>query len=182
MPKLAQAIPAGNKSSFASFLASFTGRMQDDEWDDSALAQDVATISYEQALGAARREGSPHARADSVLEQEASLVSTADSGRSAGIRANPSRKPKSASITLRVTAEEQLLLHERSEAAHLSVSAYLRSCIFEAEALRSQVKDALAEMQSASSQRQSSPESGERLRGSPINLARRWWRLHRTKT
>ena len=49
-----------------------------------------------------------------------------------------------------MTAEEQAQLHERADAAQLSVSAYLRSCIFEAEALRTQVKEALAQMQSLS--------------------------------
>jgi predicted HicB family RNase H-like nuclease len=56
------------------------------------------------------------------------------------------KKRKSASITLRVAAEEYEQLQERAAAAHLSVSAYIRSCIFEAESLRAQVKAALVQM------------------------------------
>lgn len=40
-------------------------------------------------------------------------------------------------------------LHARSAEAGLTISAYLRSCTFEAEALRAQVKEALAELRSA---------------------------------
>jgi predicted DNA binding CopG/RHH family protein len=56
---------------------------------------------------------------------------------------------KTASITIRLTAEEQAQLHERAAAAQLSVSAYLRSCIFEAEALRIQVREALSQLRAA---------------------------------
>ena len=42
--------------SFANLLASFTSKLAEmTAWDDSALADDVATITYEQALRASRR-------------------------------------------------------------------------------------------------------------------------------
>ena len=43
-------------------------------------------------------------------------------------------------------------LRQRAAEARMSVSAYLRSCTFEAEALRAQVKEALAELKCASPQ------------------------------
>jgi hypothetical protein len=40
-------------------------------------------------------------------------------------------------------------LHRRAAEAGLTVSAYLRSCTFEAESLRAMVRDTLAQMRSA---------------------------------
>ena len=65
---------------------------------------------------------------------------------------------KTASITLRLTAAEQAQLHDRAAAANLSVSAYIRSCIFEAESLRTQVKEALTQMRANSAGRSGSEE------------------------
>jgi hypothetical protein len=41
-------------------------------------------------------------------------------------------------------------LHRRAAEAGLTVSAYLRSCVLEADALRAQVKQALAELKAGS--------------------------------
>jgi citrate lyase subunit beta/citryl-CoA lyase len=51
---------------------------------------------------------------------------------------------KCASITIRLSKTECDQLRKRAAQAGLTVSAYLRSCTFEAEALRAQVKDVLA--------------------------------------
>ncbi len=59
---------------------------------------------------------------------------------------------KSASITIRMSKVECAQLHRRAEEAGLSVSAYLRSCTFEAESLRAMVKDTMAQLRSAKSQ------------------------------
>lgn len=53
---------------------------------------------------------------------------------------------KCASITVRMSRAECNQLRRRAAEAGLTVSAYLRSCTFEAESLRAQVKQALAEM------------------------------------
>jgi hypothetical protein len=53
---------------------------------------------------------------------------------------------RSASVTIRLSRTECARLHQRAAEAGLTVSAYLRSCAVEAEALRAQVKQALAEM------------------------------------
>jgi len=56
---------------------------------------------------------------------------------------------KSASITIRLSNPECAQIHQRAAAAGPTVSAYLRSCILEAESLRAQVKEALAQLCSA---------------------------------
>jgi hypothetical protein len=43
-------------------------------------------------------------------------------------------------------------LHSRAAEAGLTVSAYLRSCTFEAESLRAMVKDTMAQLRSAQTQ------------------------------
>ena len=68
---------------------------------------------------------------------------------------------KTASITIRLTKAEEAQLHERAAAAQLSISAYLRSCIFEAESLRAQVKEALSQMKAATTCRSSTPEDAQ---------------------
>lgn len=148
MPDPAQPGTHLSRNSFADLLASISGKLRSDGWDDSALEDDVSTISYEQALRAARRGRVPVETSnqkvagdpDEGLEDSRRMVKTAASGK---------KVRKGASITIRVTAEEQSQLQERAAAARLSVSAYLRSCIYEAEALRAEVKGALAQLQSA---------------------------------
>ena len=49
-------------------------------------------------------------------------------------------------ITLRMSAAECEQLRDRAAEAGLSVSAYLRSCAFEVESLRLQVKDTVAKL------------------------------------
>ena len=135
---------SGNPENFASLLAPLTDAAKaDDSWDDAALAEDVADISYEQALRSVRRAGlnalaesSPAPKAHAPTPLPAPSIQ---------------KKRRTASITIRVSEAEQAQLHERAAAAKLSVSVYLRSCIFEAEALRAQVKEALAQMQAAGS-------------------------------
>jgi hypothetical protein len=72
---------------------------------------------------------------------------------------------KCASITIRLSKTECDQLRKRAAQAGLTVSAYLRSCTFEAEALRAQVKDVLAEL------RQAAPAEEERR----PHVARRSW-------
>lgn len=57
---------------------------------------------------------------------------------------------KCASITIRLSKAEGEQLRRRAAEAGLTVSAYLRSCTFEAEALRAQVKEVLAELRKTS--------------------------------
>lgn len=146
MPHPAQPAPQRALNSFGDLLASFTSKLQSDGWDDSALEDDVTTISYEQALSSARRSRMPKDAARSLVPDE-SQTGEVLSTQVRKTRCYPEKKHKGASITIRVTAEEHAQLHERAAAAQVSVSAYLRSCIFEAEALRAEVKEALAQIQ-----------------------------------
>jgi hypothetical protein len=150
MPEPAQAAPQKTSGSFASLLASLTSKLQNDPWDDSALPDDVAILTYEQALRTSRRQPSPQLATNSLREDgsqkgPAPKVSKPEQPQRPG-----EKRPRTASITIRVTSEEQAQLHERAAAAQLSVSAYLRSCILEAETLRTQVREALAQMQQPS--------------------------------
>src|SRR5262249_55957192 len=56
---------------------------------------------------------------------------------------------RTASVTIRLSKAECTRLHQRAAEAGLTVSAYLRSCVLEADALRAQVKEALAQIKSA---------------------------------
>lgn len=171
-PKLScMAEPARTGSSspenFASLLASLTTAARaNDSWDDTALADDVSIISYEQALRSVRP-----LRSELPAESPAASTVHAASAVSAPLPTPSDQKHRrTASITIRVSEAEQAQLHERAAAAKLSISAYLRSCIFEAEALRAQVKEALAQMQSAG------PESSQ-APGKPATSSHRRFRL-----
>src|SRR5207253_3189453 len=59
MPEPAQVATQKTAASFANLLTSFTGRLQSDAWDNSALADDVAVLTYEQALRSTRRARLP---------------------------------------------------------------------------------------------------------------------------
>jgi len=88
------------------------------------LADDIAVLSYE---GSVRTQ--------------------------AGIDPAPAAQPepatKSASVTIRMSDAECAQLRKRAAAANLTLSAYMRSCILEAETLRLQVREALAELRAA---------------------------------
>jgi hypothetical protein len=56
------------------------------------------------------------------------------------------RNLKCASVTIRLSQAECAQLRTRAAEAGLTVSAYLRSCTFEAESLRAMVKDTLAKL------------------------------------
>jgi len=53
-------------------------------------------------------------------------------------------------VSLRLTDVELLSLKDRASESGISVSAYMRSCILDADQLRAQVKQALAEMRALS--------------------------------
>ncbi len=135
------------------------------------LEDDVATISYEQALRthARRRPAAalglpfePEALAPAeseVAPQIAKPVASTEEKPPASVRIsewaaetkNPALEAsrKAASITIRLTQAECDQVHERAAAAGLTASAYLRSCLFEAETLRAQVKEALDQFRTA---------------------------------
>jgi hypothetical protein len=136
-------------SSFANLLASLasTPKKSRETWDDSALLDDVTTISYEQALRSNRRVPAVDpAPASSPTPEDPSFADIAITN---AVSHTGIKHRKTASITIRLTKAEEAQLHERAAAAQLTISAYLRSCIFEAERLRAQVKEALSQMKAA---------------------------------
>ncbi|MDR3724939.1 MAG: hypothetical protein P4K83_10675 [Terracidiphilus sp.] len=143
-------------ASFASLLAALAAPepAQPTAWD-ADLADDVTTLSYESALRThARYKPSPEPFA-SAFEPEpepepkpAPAPATANS-HAAAAYVQPILPLKCASITLRMTEEECTQLRQRAAEAGMTVSAYLRSCTFEAEALRAQVREAVAALRSA---------------------------------
>jgi len=148
-------------SSFAGFLSALTSpalASQSGSWNNDALADDVTTLSYESALKSHSRYKPefdplpPPAAAvahDGVSPDSGSLFSTA-----AGKPQSAAVKPgdhKSSSITIRMSEAECAQLKQRAAEAGMTISAYLRSCTFEAEALRGQVKEALAQLRAAAS-------------------------------
>jgi len=159
-------------------------------WNDDALGEDVATLSYESALRAHSRykpsgPGSwPLPQADDAplpprkppmsvgvsYAAEAALPAANEWSGGEESRAMHSlpaaldESRKCASVTIRISKAECAQLHNRAAEAGLTVSAYLRSCTFEAEALRAQVKEALASLRSATTAEKQIPPA-----------RRRWW-------
>ncbi len=176
MQQPATAVPSPSAASFAGLLAALTapkpGGVPD--WNNDGLEDDVATLSYEHALRAHARYR-PGNSADRSLTQPAgpaltdtpqpylahaaqdAPAATAQANALLGAQTRPlaTQAPataiegtlKSASITIRLSKAECAQLRRRAAEAGLTVSAYLRSCTFEAESLRAMVKETLARFQ-----------------------------------
>jgi predicted DNA binding CopG/RHH family protein len=139
-------------------------------WNVDDLADDVATLSYENALRTHARDkpglpgdwGIAHEvepqtcracgarRSDLAASaqpeaESADLNHSAVNSSHARFTMNGSNR-KSASITIRMSEGECEQLKRRAAEAGLTISAYLRSCTFEADSLRAEVKKTLAEM------------------------------------
>jgi predicted DNA binding CopG/RHH family protein len=134
-------------SSFAGFLAALAQPERSAEWNDELLREDVASLSYERALRTHaryhaddpvddREESAQAAPADVLASQPAAVLS---------VPSAPEKSLKEASITIRLSREEDAQLRKRAAEAGLTVSAYIRSCTFEAESLRALVKDTLTQ-------------------------------------
>jgi hypothetical protein len=158
-------------------------------WDDDGLEDDVATLSYERALRTHARyraadpdnrsltQTAPPVDSYETLPAEAFAAASKASPNApypAGAVPAPTAVPrapvlfeknlKSASITIRVSKEECEQLHQRAAEAGLTVSAYLRSCTFEAESLRALVKDTMAQLKPVTAAKRQQTSAG--LRGS----------------
>jgi len=169
MPPVTQSAPSAN---FASLLASLAAPAHEHAppWKDDLLADDVATLSYEHALRAHGRNRSPDPGDRTLAERgeptpfsfPEESVSDGNSGLSAkpkavsgGLRSPAhERNLRSASITIRMSQAECEQLHRRAAEAGLTVSAYLRSCTFEAESLRALVKETMAQLRQSTGERQ----------------------------
>jgi Mobilization protein NikA len=166
---------------FAGMLSALTAPEKDKldeplEWANDDPADDAATLSYEHALrarGSFRPEDWPGMDPESPESAMAEIAVNANAGsvQSTESIEETDRKRRSASVTVRLSRAECMQLKKRAADAGLTISAYLRSCTFEAEALRSQVKEALAALRTASSEeKQSAPFPA-------LHVPRRWWQI-----
>jgi hypothetical protein len=166
-----QAQPSPSASSFAGLLASLTSPNQPENnshlplWSDANLGEDVATISYESALRAHARyrladrddwQKTPvnNSVADDAKASDAPITPGRDWSRAQADCALPGEhhsELRRASVTVRLNKAELDQMRQRAGEAGLTISAYLRSCTFEVEALRAQVKGALAQLRAAES-------------------------------
>ncbi|MGA7340803.1 MAG: hypothetical protein WBE72_16790 [Terracidiphilus sp.] len=173
--------PSSESPSFFGVLSALAAPGQANQeagqgWMKDGLEDDTATLSYEHALRAHGRHIAqewPASPAGGSLGREAEAPDADKNPEPAEDRdsAAADGNRKSASITIRLTQEECAQLKRRAAEAGLTISAYLRSCTFEAEALRAQVKQALAELRTASSDgKRSAPVADARA-------PRRWWRM-----
>ncbi len=167
----------GRKTGAPSDGSSLQGWKTSPDWNDDGLEDDVATLSYERALRTHARYRASNSDDRSLTQPAAAPVDSyetlpaeafatapkaksnaADAGgriaEQDAVRKTPAlfeKNLKSASITIRVSKEECEQLHQRAAEAGLTVSAYLRSCTFEAESLRALVKDTMAQLKPVTS-------------------------------
>lgn len=116
------------------------------------------------------------------MAETTALITTAGQPRSlatienADLQADLQLDQRRATVSVRLTDVEFLRLKDRASESGISVSAYMRSCILDADQLRSQVKQALAQMRALSANPEPSlhaalPLSKER------NNGRQWFQL-----
>lgn len=186
MASSAAAAPSGGAQTFAALLAEFAApeKKFPPARDLDGLAADVATLSYESALRAQARyrafSGSLPAASPvgaeisspAALPFEPDERARACSGNESFSTAPaPREKLRCASITVRLSPAENGLLRQRAAEAGLTVSAYLRSCTFEVESLRTQVKATLAQLRQSQAKAQAAePRPARRI---PRWLG--WW-------
>ena len=168
MATAAAATPPRAPRSFAGLLEEYAApqkksppaREPGSPWgeDFDGLEDDVATLTYEHALkahGRYRREpeltATPAAANAAAVQEPPIAREVLPDARPQDklAAASESSARKSASVTVRLTATENEQLRGRAAEAGLTFSAYLRSCAFEVESLRAQVKEAVAKMRVA---------------------------------
>lgn len=191
MQPLTSAAPAHPSRTFAGLLAGFVAAEKlpppDQNLDD--LDEDVASLSYEQALRTHTRfrpmvpssEPGWDAAANVTMYASGDIAARTASGPPDAISPGDTKSPhqsgrRCSSITVRLSAEENEQLHLRAAEAKLTVSAYLRSCAFEVESLRAEVKATVAQMRS-----ESAPNDGHGPSAKRPTLLRFFNRLSRRK-
>jgi predicted DNA binding CopG/RHH family protein len=132
-------------------------RYRPSQFSDRSLTQpvDPEPFCYEEAssyaAAAAPQPAAQNLKTIPAMEPRATSDQDSRLYRAAPIE----RNLKDASITIRMSKVECVQLHCRAAEAGLTVSAYLRSCTFEAESLRTMVKDTLAQLRSVTTQAKS---------------------------
>lgn len=150
---------SSSSTSFSVLLSALTSRLpeQSTQEADAKLRDDVVSLSYEQALRTAARQRPFSVAAAHDASAEPAAAPARD-GKTQLLRSRADRFPEgepgqknrmTCSITIRIDESENAELRARAAEAGLTMSAYLRSCIFEVDDLRTQVKQTLAQMRSA---------------------------------
>jgi hypothetical protein len=163
----ASAAPSSPPSpSFAGLLASLASPAKENEssvssWPDGDSGDDIVTLSYEQALRQHARyrpadRGESHAPDERDEREEGGPSASEPKGKNGALaqsgtasRSMHDHNLRTASVTIRLSSSESAQLRRRATEAGMTISAYLRSCVLEADALRTQVKETLAEMKIA---------------------------------
>ena len=157
MQTLAESSGAPSEASFTAMFSAFTSRplAQNAQDPEFPFQDDVVSLSYEQALRSATRNRSlspmplcANSAGDTIPEQRVAQQKRVQS-QAADRRPSAHRMRMSSSVTIRLDEAEGKELRARAAEAGLTVSAYLRSCIFEVDDLRTQVKQTLAQMRTA---------------------------------
>ena len=153
MQEPAAASPSSAAASFAGLLAALTAPPQKPPpaSDQDDFADDIVTLSYEQALRTHARYRHPQPDDETYKEMNQAVPDPEPEG---PIKSLLGERRKSSSITIRLSQAESAQLHARAAEAGLTVSAYLRSCTLEVEALRAQVKEVLAQLRPSASANQ----------------------------
>jgi hypothetical protein len=161
MEQPVKTLPSPSAPSFASLLASFAapeteGSRSATDWDNEELADDVVALSYGSMhqAGAAREIDAAEPRGEK--NQNDAVQNDAGAEESTGAAGTL----RTASVTIRLNSNECAMLRQRATEAGLTVSAYVRSCTLEADALRAQVKQALAEMKSSAEMKTTAENDG----------------------
>ena len=176
--------PAWNDDDLADDVATLSyesalkahARYRSPQVSDQSLTQptDSQSFWYEEASPAAS-ETAPQPVAPSTASlgpiANHETTSTPDQESSFHRAAPYERNLKDASITIRMSKAECAQLHRRAAEAGLTVSAYLRSCTFEAESLRAMVKDTLAQLRSVTTQQAKPTDAAPPLRSRFRKLA-----------
>jgi predicted DNA binding CopG/RHH family protein len=186
MEQTAQALGSAGPSGFAGLLASLAQPQQkaatnEATWTDDGLNDDVVTLSYEQALKNHARyrteERGGWAGAAAAKTEDAGKPAPADAAgaqregaqdsslEKVPVRPFAQRELRSASVTIRMSQAECAQLRRRAAEAGLSMSAFLRSCVLEVDALRAQVKQTLAELR-----------AGTATESAAAPARRPWWK------
>jgi len=176
----ASAVPAISTRSFAGLMAAIAlpDKALQPEGDLDEEDEDVASLSYEHALRSHARfhplsttnqpsvapAADSHASVKTVDPNTAKAGSEPlDSTNPQGTNTPPQPARRCSSVTVRLSAPESEQLHLRAAEAGMTVSAYLRSCAFEVESLRAEVKTTLSQLRSLSTTKQETIPPG-RLR------------------
>lgn len=121
---------------------------QQKQAENELFTDDTLSLSYEEALKkhARRPLAEEMMRIGELAAAELETRRVSSATQTFAPTTAPLANTKAASITLRMSKDESDILRKRAAAAGITISAYIRSCIFEAEELRAQVKNALAEI------------------------------------